>query len=69
GILLCAMEAFRFRPGLVVLVLALVFLLSQQQLLVLVGLVDIWFDQRLAAARLAEAWRTRRDRRNDDEDE
>lgn len=69
GILLCAMEAFRFRPGLVVLVLALVFLLSQQQLLALVGLVDIWFDQRLAAARLAEAWRTRRDRRNDDEDE
>jgi hypothetical protein len=36
---------------------------------VLVGLADIWFDQRLAAARLAEAWRTRRDRRNDDEDE
>lgn len=69
GILLCAMEAFRFRPGLVVLTLSLVFLLSQQQLLALVGLVDIWFDQRLAAARLAEAWRARRDRRNDEDDD
>ncbi len=69
GILLCATEAFRFRPGLVVLTVSLVFLLTQQQLLALVGLVDIWFDQRLAAARLAEAWRTRRDRRDDDNDD
>ncbi len=69
GILLCATEAFRFRPGLVVLTVSLVFLLSLQHLLAVAGLLDIWFDQRLAAARLAEAWRARRDSRNDEDDE
>lgn len=69
GILLCATEAFRFRPGMVVLTLSVVFLLSLQHLLAVAGLLDIWFDQRLAAARLAEAWRARHDRRNDEDDE
>ncbi len=65
GIALCAMEAFGLRPVMCVVLLALLFIMQAQHLLAVAGFVDTWFDQRLTAARIAAAWRARRDRDDD----
>jgi len=59
GIALCAMEAFGMRTGTAWVVLGLLVLFGLHNGLAIIGLFDTWFDQRLGAQRLAEAWRNR----------